>query len=301
MARQEVTGPATLVVTAGQTSITGQYSAAKTPATWSVFVQDDGDLDPGEYTVTISSSGLVTVSLLPGATIPSTGVTMSLEVSASSGSGNGNNDSLNVFVQIDADAVPCFVAGTTIDTETGSCPVEDLKIGDLVLTQDGSSMEIRWVGSRRLSLKMLLNSPKLWPILIKRDAIGPGLPERDLYVSPQHRIFISGWRAELLFGQTGVLVPAVHLANDKTIFRVCPKKPVTYHHFATEQHQIVFANSLPAETLYPGDVALSAVEEAGAQELLNVFPELLQSSGKVTPLLHTQCLRRYEGQVLAYS
>lgn len=299
MARQEVTGPTSLIITAGQTSTTGQYSAAKTPATWSVSVQDDGALDPSDYTVTISSSGLVTVTLLPGVTIPPTGVTMSLVVSASSGNGNGNNDSLTVSVQIDSDVVPCFVSGTGIDTETGSRPVEDLRIGDRVLTQDGKSMAIRWIGSRQLDVNMLRCCPKLRPVCIKRDALGEGLPARDLYVSPQHRIFISGWRAELFFGQLSVLVPAVQLLNERTVIRSYPNKPITYFHFATEQHQVVYANSLPAETLYPGDVALSAVEHSDAQELLTIFPELSDVSGKTTYSLFTRCLRSYEGKVLS--
>lgn len=298
MANQEVTGPAVLTIAAGETSTTGQYSASKTPAIWTMALQDDGALDPGEYTVTISSTGLVTVTLLPGAKIPPTGVTMSLLVSASSGNGNGNNDSLIVSVQIDADAVPCFVAGTLIDTETGSRPVEELEIGDRVLTRDGNCMAIRWIGSRRLDLQNLRNSPNLKPVLIKRDALGPGLPNRDLFVSPQHRIFICGWRAELLFGEDSVLVPAIHLLNDQTIIRDPSNKPVSYYHFATDRHQIVFANSLPAETLYPGDVALSAVTRSDALELLTIFPELLGSSVKAVPPFYTTCLRSYEGQVL---
>ena len=298
MASQEVTGPSVLTILAGQTSTSGQYTASKAPATWSVAVQNDGALDAGEYTVTVSALGLVTVTLLPGATIPPTGVTMSLVVSASSGNGNGNNDSLIVSVQIDADAVPCFVAGTLIDTETGSRPVEELQVGDRVLTHDGNSKKIRWVGSRRLDSQSLRNFPNLRPVLIKRDALGQGRPKRDLYVSPQHRIFICGWRAELLFGEYGVLVPAVHLVNDQTIIRSPSNKPVMYYHFATEQHQIVFANSLPAETLYPGDMALSTVTHSDALELLTIFPELLDPSGKAAPSLYARCLRGHEGQII---
>ena len=300
MARQQVTGPDSLSLPAGQTSTSGQYFASKTPATWTVTVQDDGTLDPDDYSVTISSSGLVTITLLPGAVIPSTGVTMSLAVSASSGSGNGNNDSLIVSVQIEADAVPCFVAGTLIDTDVGARPVEQLEVGDQVLTHDGTLMPIRWIGSRSLNSVALKRCPNLKPVLIKRDAFGEGLPKKDLYVSPQHRIFVSGWRAELLFGESDVLVPAIHLVNDKSIIRDVSNKPVSYFHFATAEHQVVFANSLPAETLYPGDVALSAVSRSAAKELLTIFPDLLGSTGQLAPSLYTSCLRGREGQVLAH-
>lgn len=301
MSRQQVTGPDTLFIPAGQTSTSGQYFASKTPATWSVTVQNDGALDPEDYSVMISSSGLLTITLLPGAMIPSTGVSMSLVVSASSGNGNGNNDSLIVSVQVDADAVPCFAAGTMIETEVGARPVEQLELGDQVITLNGQLMPIRWIGSRTLDSATLKRCPNLKPVLIKRSAFGEGLPNKDLYVSPQHRIFVSGWRAELLFGESDVFVPAIHLVNEKSIIRDNSNKQVSYFHFATEEHQVVFANSLPAETLYPGDVALSAVSRSAAQELKMIFPELEDVSGQLSPSLYTTCLRGREAQVLAHS
>lgn len=299
MARQEVTGPTTLTIGAGETSTTGQYSASKTPATWSVSVQDDGALNPGDYSVTVSSTGLVTVSLLPGASIPPGGVTLSLIVSASSGSGSGNNDSLAVSVQIDPNAVPCFLAGTLIETETGPRPVEELAVGDRVLTRDGGSMPIRWIGSYNLSKEVLIRSPMLVPVRIRQNAFGPGLPSRDLLVSPQHRILVEGWHAELLFGEAEVLVHAAHLLNDHSIIRRLPIEPITFFHFALDRHQIVFANALPAESLYPGDVALSAVARPDAEELIGIFPELAHPRMKATPRLYARCLRNFEGRLLS--
>jgi hypothetical protein len=299
MASQTVTGPTTLTIGLGQTSTTGQYFASKTPATWSVSVQNDGALNPGDYSVTVSSTGLVEVTLSPSATIPPSDVTLSIIVSASSGPGNGNNDSLAVSVQIDLDAVPCFVQGTLIDTETGPRPVEELVVGDRVLTRDGGSTAIRWIGSCHLGMEALIQSTNLVPVRIRQDALGPGLPSRDLFVSPQHRIFVEGWQAELLFGETAVLVHAKHLLNDRSIVRDFSLKSVTYFHFALEKHQVVFANSLPAESLFLGDMALSAVSRPDANELYALFPELEHPNIGTSTQLYTRCLRSHEGRILS--
>lgn len=297
MARQEVTGPTTLAIGPGETSTTGQYTASKTPATWSVAVLDDGALDPGDYTVTISATGLVTISLLPGATIPPLGTTMSIEVSASSGSGGGNNDSLVVSVTIDGDAVPCFVAGTLIDTPDGLRPVETLRVGDTVLTRDGRAVPIRWIGSRRLSAAALRHAPWLRPIRIRRDAFGPGRPAQDLRVSPQHRIHLDGWRAELLFGAAEVLAHAVHLVNDHSITRTGARKDVHYVHFALDRHEVVLANGQPTETLFPGDLALAALPSDDVRELVTLFPELADAGPG--PQLYARCLKRHEARIFA--
>ena len=299
MARQEVTGPTALTLGAGQTSTTGQYVASKTPATWSVTVQDDGALDPGDYSVTVSSSGLVTVKLLPGAVIPPGGVTLSIVVSASSGNGSGNNDSLAVSVQIDPNAIPCFVAGTLIDTEQGQRPVEELSVGDRVLTRDRGSMAIRWIGSRRIDAEILNHFPQLVPVRIRKGAFGPGLPSRDLLVSPQHRVLVVGWQAELLFGEAEVLAHATHLLNDHSIVKVSTTSEVIYYHFALDQHQIVLANSLPAESLLLGEMALSTLTEPSVKELCTIFPELTHPDTIKLEKAYTRCLRRHESQLLS--
>jgi len=85
--------------------------------------------------------------------------------------------------------VTCFLEGTLIETVNGPRAIEDLQLGDLIPTMDSGDQPIRWVASSRI-----VGNPKAAPIRIEAGALGN---TRDLYVSPQHRILLTGWRAEL--------------------------------------------------------------------------------------------------------
>ncbi|MEX5726725.1 hypothetical protein Ga0609869_000078 [Rhodovulum iodosum] len=297
MARQQVTGPSSLTIGTGDDSVTGQYFASKLPATWSVSVLNGGGLDAADYTVTISSSGVLTITLLPGATVPPGGASMLLSVQASSGSGGGNNDSLLVTVTLAENTVPCFVAGTLIDTAEGPRPVETLRIGDRIATLDGGHQRLRWIGSRVLTPDQLGHRPDLRPVDISKDAFGPGRPAQDLSLSPQHRVYVETGRAELWFADSGVLVHALHLVNGTTVNRCADGGAVRYVHIAFDRHEIIFANGLATESLFPGDVALGALGRPDVEELFAIFPELRK--GRARTPLHSRCLKRHEAAVLA--
>lgn len=74
-----------------------------------------------------------------------------------------------------SDVIQCFARGTRIETETGPVRVEDLAVGDRVLTRDDGYQQIRWIGSRHLDAATLAAKPKLRPILIGKGAMGDGV------------------------------------------------------------------------------------------------------------------------------
>lgn len=299
MANQQVTGPTTLQILSGDSSVQAQYFAAKLPAVWSVSVLSDGTLSPADYTVAISSSGLLTVTLAPGVTVPDPGTSFLLSVHASSGSGNGNNDTLLVTVDVDSTVVPCFVAGTRIATPDGPRAVEALEPGDSVLTASGRAVPIRWVGQRSISRAGLERSPALCPVLIPKDSIAPGQPERDLYVSPLHRIRIGGWRAELVKGAPFVFVHAFSLPF---VRRALPRRgggSVCYYHILCDGHEVILSNGLATETLYPGDIALKGFGTAAVEEMRASVPRLReQGLAAVAAQTALPCARRFEAALI---
>lgn len=259
----------------------------------------DGGLDSSDYSVSISSTGVLTVELTPGVVIPPN-TSLTLEIFASTGPGNGNNASLIVTVALPAGTVPCFVKGTLIETENGPCPVEDLSVGDKVRCASGELLPIVWIGHKTLGTKVLARNPQMRPVCIQKGAFGNALPNRDLYVSPQHRIVLEGWRAELLFGEPRVFAAAVHLVNDKTIRQVQLEEPVTYYHVACNRHAILTSNGLPTESLFLGEIALLSFDREDAQELLSLFPELGSDTSEWKQT-RVRCLKRQEAQVLRTS
>jgi len=132
---------------------------------------------------------------------------------------------------------PCFCAGTRIRTPDGEVPVEDLAIGDAVLTGSGTARPIRWIGFRRLDLARHREPELAQPILIRPDAIEAGAPCRPLRLSPDHALLLDG-----------ALIPVHMLVNGASIRRDTECRYVTYYHIELDQHDIVLAENLAAET-----------------------------------------------------
>ncbi|SEO59696.1 Hint domain-containing protein [Salinihabitans flavidus] len=180
----------------------------------------------------------------------------------------------------------CFTPGTLIETATGLRPVEDLRAGDRIWTLDNGLQSLRWIGREEVAA-----GGALAPVRFDRGAIGNTSP---LLVSPQHRMLITGWQAEMYYGADEVLVAAKHLVNGDTI-RQEECETVEYIHLLFDRHEIVFSEGVPTESYYPGSAADRA-RSAQDQELLALFPELegLREAETARPVL-----TRAEAQLLA--
>ncbi|MEM0922296.1 MAG: Hint domain-containing protein, partial [Pseudomonadota bacterium] len=175
------------------------------------------------------------------------------------------DDPANQIADLITAGIVCFTRGTMIATPRGEVAIEDLSVGDKVLTRDNGALPVRWIGSRRLPAVA-----NLAPIMIKAGAMGN---DRDLKVSPQHRMLICDWRADLMFGEPEVLVAAKDLINGDTVYRA-EGGEVEYWHILFDSHQIVTANGAPSESFHPGEQALTIMDDASRDELLAIFPEL---------------------------
>lgn len=215
--------------------------------------------DGSGYTI----EGICFVDVVPPAGVPLTIVATS--------EGPGNNGVPNVTAG--SIAIPCFTPGTLIETPDGPRPVEDLVEGDLVVTLDHGAVPLRWVGHSPVSSLKLALHPELRPVLIRAHAFGLNHPARDMRVSPQHRILIEGWRAEMLFGEREVLVAAAHLLNDTTVLQMPEVEAVTYIHLQCDAHEVLISDGLPTESFNPGPTVVRAMDKAAQAELAALFPE----------------------------
>jgi hypothetical protein len=111
-------------------------------------------------------------------------------------------------------------------------------------------------------------------IRIKADALGQNMPERDLTVSPQHRILVNSKLASRLHGEDEVLVAAKHLLQVEGVDVELDTDSVIYVHFLFDQHQIVEAEGAETESLFTAPEALKTVESAARVEILHLLPEL---------------------------
>jgi hypothetical protein len=131
----------------------------------------------------------------------------------------------------------CFMRGTLVRTPDGEVPVETLKRGDLVLTHDGRSVPVDWLGVQTISLRFA-DKMRVMPIRIRAGALGESVPSRDLLVSPDHALLIEG-----------ALIQAGALINGTSIVRETEVPTTfTYYHVEVEDHSLILAENAPAET-----------------------------------------------------
>lgn len=174
--------------------------------------------------------------------------------------------------------ITCFASGTAIATPQGSVVVETLQTGDLVTTRDHGAQPIRWIGSRRLGAADLALRPHLRPIRIRAGALGAGLPARDLLVSPQHRIALTGAQTRRVCGVPEVLVAARNLLGLEGVDIATEVTEITYWHLLFDRHQLIVAEGAVTESLFPGPEALKALSPAARWEICAVFPELARGA-----------------------
>lgn len=192
----------------------------------------------------------------------------------------GTNESLPYT---EVPSIICFTPGTRITTPRGSIPVEKLRVDDLVITADNGLQAIRWIGRKQITGARLNAYPKLRPIRIRKDAFGPGIPDRDMHVSPQHRMLVDSDRTFINYGEHEVLAPAKGLINDYSITVDYRIPSTTYIHILFDRHEIVFANGAATESFHLGHMAMSAIDDAPREELFEIFPELKEDTDTYGP------------------
>ena len=170
--------------------------------------------------------------------------------------------------------IPCFTSGTLILTNRGEIAIDDLRVGDLVVTRDNGLQPVRWIGTRKLDAPMMILKPNLRPIRIKAGALGANLPGQDLLVSPQHRVLVRSRIAQRIFGTSEVLVAAKQLLTIEGVDIVDVPDGVEYFHMLFDRHEVVFSNGAETESLYTGPEALKSVGPAAQEEIFSLFPEL---------------------------
>lgn len=144
----------------------------------------------------------------------------------------------------------CFAAGTGIATPRGERAVETLRIGDLVLTESGHHVEVKWVGRQTIVKTFARERAQL--VRIAAGALGN---HADLYVTGDHGMVLDG-----------CVVNASALVNGGSVdwvpFSATPARQTVYH-IETEAHDVILANGAPTESFvdYKGRMAFDNYSE----------------------------------------
>ncbi|MEQ6247885.1 cadherin-like domain-containing protein [Sulfitobacter sp. HNIBRBA3233] len=209
---------------------------------------------------------------------------------------DGSDAGQLVFSNIEK-VIPCFTPGTMIATPRGERRVEDLEVGDRVITRDNGMQVIRWIGKRDMPGEELAAKEHLRPVLIRQGALGNGLPERDMMVSPQHRVLIANDKTALYFEEREVLVAAKHL-TDMDGIDVVEVSSTTYIHIMFDRHEVVLSDGTWTESFQPGDMSLAGVGDASREEILELFPELATREGVDAYASARKALKKHEAKLI---
>ena len=217
-----------------QTTLSGNLgdfygTSAATPtvaAIAALMLQENPDLSPAQVSQLLAESAIpFGNSAVSGAGLVQADVAVSLAAQTSSA---------------------CYCRGTKILTDRVEVPVEDLRPGDLLMTIDGQTMPIAWIGHQTVSTTF--SDPlRVLPIRIKAEALDDNVPSRDLLVSPDHAILVDQ-----------VLVQAGALVNGSSIVREAKVSATfTYYHVELDVHTLILAENTPAETFVDNVVRLA--------------------------------------------
>ena len=132
--------------------------------------------------------------------------------------------------------VPCFAAGTRLAAPEGPVAVEAVRAGDLLLTAAGASARVVWVGRRTLDCGRHPRPADVYPVRVRAGALAPGVPGRDVLLSPDHALLVEG-----------SLIPVRYLLNGTSIVQEAAAR-ITYCHVELAAHDVLLAEGLAAES-----------------------------------------------------
>ena len=121
-------------------------------------------------------------------------------------------------------------------TPAGEVCVDTLRRWDEVITVQGEMRPSVWVGRRRVDCMRHPSPDEVWPVRVRAHSFGEGLPQRDLFLSPDHAVFVEG-----------VLIPVKYLVNGTSVAQT-RRANVTYYHIELARHDVVLAERLPVES-----------------------------------------------------
>lgn len=156
----------------------------------------------------------------------------------------------------------CLLKGTLVETSNGPVAVEKLDPGDLVKTVDGIVMPVKWIGWQSYRQSGADWNEDIMPIRFARHSLDGKTPYRDLYLSPNHALYIDG-----------VLIRAKDLVNGRSITRIPAQDTVDYYNIVLDSHEAVLAEGVAVETyLMRGESYKSFTNFAEYQELYSSKP-----------------------------
>jgi hypothetical protein len=164
----------------------------------------------------------------------------------------------------------CFATGVRVAMADGSlCKVEALAPGMQLRTRDHGPQTLRWIGQSTQRAHGIFA-----PVTFAPGTLGNLGP---LTLGPLQRIFLYQ-RGETLMGtRPEILVQAQSLVDGTNVLQR-QGGFVTYYSLVFDEHQIIYAEGIPAESMLVSRATVERLPDALAQDLAQRFPHLNQKA-----------------------
>jgi len=167
-----------------------------------------------------------------------------------------------------------FGGDSLIRTPCGARRADMVRPDDLIVTQNGLK-PVKLVLKRRVSRADTAAGNERTPIRLRRRAIGPMLPERDVLLSPDHRAVLPGYRLVGTQDNETALLPIGEVADHSDhAFRDRSAFGAELFTFVFEEPQVFRVSGLLVESFCPNESTLSALTGRMRAELVRLFPDL---------------------------
>lgn len=169
-------------------------------------------------------------------------------------------------------AIGCLSGDVHIKTVNGEKTIRDLCAGDLVLTRDNGYQTVRWVGKctcKEQVTRHMLRLPK--------NALGQGLPSRDLSLSPHQRLLSANGALRRLCRDKETLLSASDLAREGVVSVERVDGLRNGWQILMQRHELILANDVWTESFQPDRRFYADAEEPLRRQLARLCPRLTRT------------------------
>lgn len=167
-----------------------------------------------------------------------------------------------------------FAAGTHIMTMRGEIPVEELNVGDRVVTRDRGMQTLRWIGSTTQTVR------HTGAVTFSEGVIKNG---RDLTLCASQRVVLKGTESMMRFGKREILAEAHRFLDGEHVVQ-SPSDDLQFFRLLLDQHEVIYAEAAACDSFLPSSGNLSALDESQQQEIHSIFPELAADPASYGPM-----------------
>ncbi|MBS1015556.1 Hint domain-containing protein [Acetobacter persici] len=153
-------------------------------------------------------------------------------------------DSANNGWLIESDSSEaCFLAGSMIRTVSGDVRVEEIRLGDTLVTFDWKNgcdvtRTVVWVAKAHTTVRSGVPADEAgYPVRVLKDAIAEGVPYKDMLITAEHCLFFED-----------KFVPVRMLVNGRSVFYDTSITSYDYYHVETQDHSVIIADGMLTES-----------------------------------------------------